>query len=174
MSEDVHTFNFLHLTLREAEDQLVGACVRHPFAIDFALEMLPETAIRTGREKRAVLGMLLRWDALGEYDAATNEERLIDLFGKVDKQPGQDRDWWIIFLDSLWVPWTAVPKYAHDLCAAVAEHYRLNDASVIAARRMIYENPLQVDDWIKDIIGPALPPSARKQPERGTLDAFKR
>lgn len=171
-------FTFTHLSLREAEDQLAGACVRHPYAVEFCIDTLPDDAFRNSRENRAIVYLLLHWWEDGTYDRETNEDRLSEVLSRIDPLKRDDW-WWRDYLDALWTPWVAVPLYAHGLTEAVAEAYRLKDAALSSTKRWLHSNPLQAEEWIKEAFTPASPPSAsnraaRLRPERGTLDAFNK
>lgn len=124
-------FTFRHLTLAEAEEQIVGGAIEHEHALVTALEVLPPDFFRSERadELRQVFYVVAGWYSRGEWDRKTNGERL-------------ERYFPCGWIDDLWWPWAVIPEYVRDLCEAVVESNRLADAAVTAARDWRERNPL--------------------------------
>ena len=150
-------FSFLDLTLQDAEEELVGACIENQGALEMTLELLPLEPFRSpvAHELRRVFYVLAGWLALGAFDRETNRERLQRLMP--DLAGYLDDTWAGGGLDCLC---GAVPEYVEGLCLAIIEHNRRYDAR-LAAALAYQEGPLHT--WGQTAAGP-----------RGTLDLFSR
>lgn len=143
---------FHDLSLRDAEAELVGACIDHEMALRIALILLPVDDFRSeaGYELRRVFYVLAGWLSKGIYDEETNRERLALYFP----------DLW---LESIWCPFGAVDEYIEALCRAVVRSNQLFDSAVAARGEWLFNNPLMSS-------APVPPPAARppgRPPQEG-------
>ena len=116
-------------TLRQAEEELVGACLDHESALRLALDLLPLDDFRgSPHEIRDIFYALAGWLERGAYDSKTNRERLLPLFGLSVKLNGAG------YLGGLWCPWGMNRDYVSALCEAIARSNEAADAAVAAER----------------------------------------
>lgn len=127
------TFVFRDLTLRQAEESLVAACLDHEHAIIAAARELgphpfrSEAAFELDRYYVTLINAYLS----GAYSEHGNREALAQLY--------PDEAWRI--RDELFDGNTAVAAYCDDLVAAMRDTYAALDAALRSARAL-YETPV--------------------------------
>lgn len=125
------TFGFRDLTLREVEEELVGAAIDHEHAL---IELYGATRLTSFRSEQAyelnrIANVLFAWHGRGLYDPARNRDRLEKHFTPE-------------YIHDLWCPAGVVPEYVAALCGALVKSYELFDDALYARIRWQTENPL--------------------------------
>lgn len=126
-------FVFRDLSLREAEESLVAACLDHEHAIVTAARELgvhPFRSEATFDLDRYYVTLLNAYIS-GSYDEHGNRDALAQLY--------PDEAWRVT--DGLFDGNTAVAAYVDDLVAALRETYAAQERAVAAARAL-YETPI--------------------------------
>lgn len=127
---------FKDFTLRQAEEEIVGACIDHEHAMASSLRILSVDDFRSevADDLRLIYYTLAGWYERGAYDPATNRERLLDL---AEPHDGNNRDLpaWEGCLDQLWCPWGTSEEYVETLCHVVTRYKRLADDTIEAIRQ---------------------------------------
>ncbi|MDZ4250933.1 MAG: hypothetical protein U0990_12730 [Candidatus Nanopelagicales bacterium] len=149
---------FAHLNLRQAEEELVGACIDHESALRIALASLPLEPFRSHvtHDLRRIFYTLAGWLERGAYNPATNRDRLKQVVGDD-------------YLESLFCGFGIVPEYVSALCDAINESNRLQDDALAAVHAWHWANPLDLE--VESRPAPPLPvataPQRKPEPERG-------
>lgn len=122
---------FKDYTLRDAEWEIVGACIEHEHALLTAMRYLPVDDFRSeiAEDLRRVFYVLVGMYTRHSYDPKTNRDRLELCFPDLD-------------IDGMWCPFGTSERYVEELVQAVSESNRLADCAVEAARAWQDRNPL--------------------------------
>jgi hypothetical protein len=180
---------FRHLDLEAAERELVGACIRHVWALERCAERFPDGGVRCLRsrpELRAIVGVLAVLYERGDYaDPEANEQRLAVILAGASQDRSPEA--WLDYLDELYTPWVANPEYVDGLLDAILGAYRLQDEAVEATDRYLHQNPLAVDQGLQDAVFLRMreaiirareqrfaKPAETKVASKGTTGVFKR
>jgi hypothetical protein len=145
-------FTFHHLSLREAEEELVSAAIDYEHAL---IELYGATRIRSFRSEKAyelnqISNILFAWHDRGLWHTLYNRERLEKFFDPY-------------YIKQLCCPQAFSIEYAADLARAVVQNYTLHDEAFDATMRLQTENPFNVKEAPPpEIQGP--PPLRRSQP----------
>ena len=136
---------FWPYSLRQAEEELLGACLDHESALDLALELLPLDDFRTQDDLRRIFYVLVGWRERGVYDPGTNRARLTGLFTEGEGEGT---------LESLWCPWGMNRDYVTALCQAITQSNKALDLAVAAEKhwrevRLTGEDRLVVQKWAR-------------------------
>lgn len=144
------TYSFRDLTLREVEEEIVGAAIDHEHAL---IELYGATRISSFRSEQAyelnrVANVLFAWHDRGLYDVERNRTRLEKHFDPFT-------------IGELWCPAGAIPSYVHALCAALIKSNELFDEAVRARIRWQTENPIAFSPASPSPVRTARPPDKR-------------
>ena len=131
---------FRTYTLRDAECELVGACIDHEVALLVALEELPLADFRSSEayDLQRIFYVLAGWLERGTWDRLGNRERLAHYFDDY-------------YLDGLWCPYGMIEAYVRTLCRAITGSNTLADEAVAAQHRRLFDNPLRRQDEAEHI-----------------------
>ena len=143
-------FTFHDLTLREAEEEIVGAAIDYEAAL---ISLYGATRIRSFRcelayELNQIANVLFAWHDRGLYDPEFNRERLEKHF-----DPG--------YIHQLWCPTGMFPEYTDALCMALIKAEGLFDEAVSAHIRLANEAPFRPESPLP-ARRPQKPPPRRK------------
>ena len=153
---------FHHLTLREAEGQLIGRCLTDIALLKTCLRELPQDCWRTDQTYSVIFFGLAGMMARGAYDPATNEARMAHAlacaewvrqeWSRGQPVPAYVLMDWRLYLEDLYEPSMASDEVACALLADVIEAYRLQDEEVAAIRANRYKSPFAPTDDAQDAI----------------------
>lgn len=125
-------FTFHDLTLRQAEEEAVGAAIDYEHAL---LALYGATRIKSFRSEQAyelnqIANVLFAWYDRKLYKPDLNRERLEKHFDPY-------------YIDSLWCSHGAIVEYVDALCLALIEGQCLHDEAVAARMREIEQAPFR-------------------------------
>lgn len=155
---------FKDLSLREAEEEIVAACIESSDALEVCLGVLPVDDFRSevAADLRIIFYTLAGWYENGTYNPDENFNRLLSL-SEASTNNNRDYEAWHGLLDMLFCPGTNVPGYVEELCRAVTHDKALADAAVAAASAWRNETKLR-DSLARQTPPPSAPP--RRKPKR--------
>lgn len=138
------SFTFNDLTLRQAEEEIVGAAIEVEYAL---IALYGATRIRSFRSEQAyelnqIANVLFAWHDKGLYNPERNRDRLEKHFDPY-------------YLDTLWSMGAWSPEYVDALCMALVKAETLEDEAVAARVRLLNEQPSR----------PAPPQPVRQRPK---------
>ena len=159
---------FNDLTLREAEEEIVAACIESSDALEVALSILAVDDFRSevAADLRIIFYTLASWYENGSFDPDENFNRLLLLS---EAQAGNNRDYevWHGYLDMLFCPGTNVTGYVEELCRAVTHDKALADTATTAALAWRTQSNLQDNALARQTPPPSAPPRLRpKRPQK--------
>lgn len=142
------SFSFRDLTLREVEEELVGAAIDHEAALIDLYGARQITSFRSEQayELNQIANVLFAWHDKGCYSEERNRDRLEKHFD-------------VHYIHDLWCPLGVIPEYVMALCEALTKSYALHDDAVAARIRLLNEHPFRPESPL-----PAVRPRPKEPP----------